>query len=478
MSATAQAPFRGGAAIVPPPWRAEYDARVDRLRRELAARPPGAPIRLAKQTSNLFRQRVPSMTPGLDVSGFDGVLEVDPLSRTAEVLGMTTYEHLVDATLPYDLMPLCVPQLKTITLGGAVTGLGIESTSFRWGTPHESVIEMDILTGDGRVITVSGRPDDPHRDLFYGFPNSYGTLGYVLRLKIQLEPVKPYVRLRHVRFSTARAMSDAIAQITEAHEWDGTPVDFLDGTVFSATEQYLTLGHMVSDRGALTPSDYTGMGIYYRSIPRKREDLLTIHDYIWRWDTDWFWCSRAFGVQKPLVRRLWPDSRKRSDFYWKLIAWDRRTGFSSRAARLRRKPAREEVVQDIEVPVDRLPDFLDFFHREVGIEPVWVCPMRQRDPSARWPLYEFDPSVTYVNVGFWSTVPLPDGVHPEEGRINRLIEATVTELDGRKSLYSSAYYDEEEFWGIYGGEEYRRLKGVYDPDSRLLDLYDKVVRRR
>ena len=47
-------------------------------------------------------------------------------------------------------MPLVVPQLKTITLGGAVTGLGIESTSFRHGLPHESVREMDVLTGDGR----------------------------------------------------------------------------------------------------------------------------------------------------------------------------------------------------------------------------------------------------------------------------------------------------------------------------------------
>ena len=33
-------------------------------------------------------------------------------------------EALVDATLPHGLIPLVVPQLRTITLGGAVTGLG------------------------------------------------------------------------------------------------------------------------------------------------------------------------------------------------------------------------------------------------------------------------------------------------------------------------------------------------------------------
>lgn len=460
------------------PWRSDYDARVGRLREQYTGLPPGSPVRLAKRTSNLFRQRAPLSSPGLDVTSFDGVLEVDPINRTADVQGMTTYEHLVAATLPYGLAPLCVPQLKTITLGGAVTGLGIESASFRNGLPHESVLEMDILTGDGRILTVTGADDDPHRDLFYGFPNSYGTLGYALRLRIQLEPVQPYVHLRHIRFDSAGAMADAMAAMVDSREWDGAAVDFLDGTVFLPDEQYLTVGRMTTERKGLQPSDYTGMDIYYRSIQRRREDLLTIHDYLWRWDTDWFWCSRAFGAQRPAIRRLWPKDRLRSDVYWKLIAFDRRTSLSARVHRLRHQPAREEVVQDIEVPIDRLAEFLDFFHREVGIEPIWVCPLRQRDPSARWPLYEFDPDVTYVNVGFWSTVALPPGVDPAEGRINRRIEQVVTDLDGRKSLYSSAYYSPEDFWGIYGGEAYRDLRIAYDRQSRLLDLYDKVVRRR
>src|SRR5262252_3248560 len=115
---------------------ADYVATVDRLRAELTAVPPGERVRLAKSTTNLFRGRVGG-AHGLDVSGLDHVLTVDPGARTAEVLGMTTYERLVDATLPHGLMPLVVPQLRTITLGGAASGLGIESTSFHAGLPHE-----------------------------------------------------------------------------------------------------------------------------------------------------------------------------------------------------------------------------------------------------------------------------------------------------------------------------------------------------
>ena len=149
-----------------PAARAAHDARVEALAAAVRDAPAGQRVRLRKRTSNLFRARARGTPPRLDVSGFDGVLSVDPEARTADVQGMATYEQLVDATLPYGLMPLVVPQLKTITLGGAVTGLGIESSSFRNGLPHESVLEMEILTGDGRVVhrarrTTSTRTSSP-----------------------------------------------------------------------------------------------------------------------------------------------------------------------------------------------------------------------------------------------------------------------------------------------------------------------------
>jgi FAD/FMN-containing dehydrogenase len=161
--------------------------------------------------------------------------------------------------------------------------------------------------------------------------------------------------------------------------------------------------------------------------------------------------------------------------YWRIVAFERRHDITNRIARRRGRPQREAVVQDVEVPVTALAEFMDFFHREVGIEPVWVCPLKQRNPAAVWPLYQFDSDQVYVNVGFWSTVAVPDGVDPQAGTINRAIEAKVTELGGRKSLYSTAYYDRDTFWSIYGGDTYRQLKARYDPDHRFSDLYDKCV---
>jgi FAD/FMN-containing dehydrogenase len=456
---------------VPSSALSAHTSGVERLLASYRSIPATSSVRLAKPTSNLFRSRAKRDAPGLDVSGLTGVISVDPEARTADVAGMCTYEDLVAETLPYGLSPLVVPQLKTITLGGAVTGLGIESASFRNGMPHESVLEMDILTGAGELLTVS---PEMHSDLYRAFPNSYGTLGYSTRLRIELEPVAPFVTLRHMRFHSLTEMVAAMARIVDTGGLDGVPVHYLDGVVFSADESYLCVGTRTTTPGPV--SDYTGKDIYYRSIQHDagaKEDRLTIHDYFWRWDTDWFWCSRSFGAQNPRLRRWWPRRYRRSSVYWKLATLDQRFGIADRIEARNGRPARERVVQDIEVPIERTDEFLKWFLENVPIDPVWLCPLRLRD-HAGWPLYPIRPDHTFVNIGFWSSVP----AGATEGATNRRIEAKVIELDGHKSLYSDSFYTRGEFDELYGGESYNTLKKTYDPDSRLLDLYAKAVQRQ
>jgi FAD/FMN-containing dehydrogenase len=254
-------------------------------------------------------------------------------------------------------------------------------------------------------------------------------------------------------------------------------VDALDGVAFEPGEYYLTLARW-EDEAPERPSDYTGRQIYYRSIQERESDLLTMHDYLWRWDTDWFWCSRAMGAQHPVVRRLWPRRYRRSDVFHKLIGLNHRTGFMDRVDRWKGRPQREQVVQDVEVPVERLEEFLDWFDREVGMRPVWLCPLVSPGTvdGGAWPSYPLRPRTTYVNVGFWGTVHV--GPEAPDAPLNRAIEAKTHELDGHKSLYSEAFYDRETFDHLYGGANLAALKAEFDPQDRLLTLYDKAVRRR
>jgi FAD/FMN-containing dehydrogenase len=447
----------------------EHARAVQRLSDSYAAIPVGQPVRLAKRTTNLFRARAATTAPGLDVSGLAGVIEVLPDSPdgpVAEVQGMCTYEDLVDATLPHGLVPYVVPQLRTITLGGAVTGLGIESTSFRLGLPHESVLEMDVFTGSGQVVTT--RPGD---DLFDAFPNSYGSLGYATRLRIKLAQVPPYVALRHLRIDDADQLAKTISEIAATREHDGEPVHGLDGVSFGPGEHVLTLARWTDEPGPT--SDYAGQQVYYRSLQTCDRDRLTFHDYLWRWDTDWFWCSGAFGAQNPRIRRFWPRRYRRSDVYMRMLHLDRRFGIADRLDRRAGRPLRERVVQDIEVPVERLGEFLAWFDEEVGMRPVWLCPLATTRP---WPLYPLETGKIYVNVGFWGTVHV--GPEAVDGPRNRAIEAKVHELGGHKSLYSDAYYDKATFDALYNTDRLAAVKRVHDPDDRLTTLYDKAVRSR
>ncbi|HNI69964.1 MAG TPA: FAD-binding oxidoreductase [Marmoricola sp.] len=453
-----------------------HEQAVARLRASYAAIPADQPVRLAKKTSNLFRPRGQAAA-GLQVADLSGVIEVDPDRRTAQVQGMCTYEDLVAATLPSGLMPLVVPQLRTITLGGAVTGLGIESTSFRNGLPHESVLELEVLTGAGELITAT--PNNEHADLFHAFPNSYGSLGYATRLQIELEPIAPRVRLRHLRFTDLDRLARAVADICDSRTWAGIRVDGLDGVMFQPGEAYLSLATWTDEPGVV--SDYTGSQIYYRSLQQRETDLLTAVDYLWRWDTDWFWCSGAFGLHHPWVRRLWPRRYRRSDVYHRLVGWDRRLGIVDRLDRRAGRPQRERVIQDIEVGVEELPEFLAWFDERVGMRPVWLCPLRLREPAgpgsaAHWTSYPLRGGTTYVNVGFWGTVPV--GPDAPSAPTNRAIEQKVHELGGHKSLYSEAFYDPETFAELYQTKQLDALRDRYDPGHRLLSLYEKAVKQR
>jgi len=426
------------------------------------------PVRLGKDTSNLFRDRTQAPPQKLNVRQFNNVLTVNKSGGYVDVEGMTTYADLVDATLSHGVMPCVVPQLKSITIGGAVSGIGIESSSFKYGLVHESISEMDVLTGNGDVVTCT--PDNEYRDLFFGLPNSYGTLGYVLRLRAQTIPVTRFVRLRHLRFQEPIAFFQALERWCRE---PGADVDFIDGTAFSPKELYLSVGNFTSD--APYTSDYTYKQIYYRSIRERKEDFLATRDYLWRWDTDWFWCSKNLFAQNPLVRRLYGRKRLNSIFYTRVMRWNSRWGITRAVDRLLGNHP-ESVIQDVDIPVERGAEFLEFFDREIGIRPVWICPIGNYSRRTDYPLYPMDPGTLYINFGFWDVVRGRE-TRPA-GYYNRLVEKKVEDLGGIKSLYSDSFYDRDHFWQLYNQKAYQALKSTYDTSRRLKDLYDKCVLRQ
>ena len=271
-------------------------------------------------------------------------------------------------------MPCVVPQLKSITIGGAASGVGIESSSFKYGLVHETLLELEVLLGDGSVVTAT--PDNEHRDLFFGFPELLRDARLRAAVEGQGHSGQAFRRTHaHPAQRWRCVLSVSIDELCRARD-----IDFIDGSVFSPNEMYITLGRFVDD--APYTSDYTFENIYFRSIQTRETDYLTTEAYLWRWDTDWFWCSKNFGAQNPTVRRLLGRERLNSRFYTKVMRFNSRWRLTHLFDRLSGQH-RESVIQDVDIPIERAPEFLDFFQREIGILPVWICPIRSwnRRPS-------------------------------------------------------------------------------------------------
>lgn len=423
-------------------------------------------ISLRKSSSNLFRKRTQEKkTHKLDVAAFNQVLSIDVKQMTADVEGMTTYEALVNATLEKEMLPYVVPELKTITIGGAAAGLGIESSSFCYGLMHESIVEMEIILEDGRILICTA--ENENRDLFFAFPNSYGSLGYALRVKIRLLLCKKAVKLTHQKFSNSIAYFESLKAICLENRkgTDRGNVAFVDGVIFAANEMYITTGEFIENSADV--SSYTYMHMYYRSIASKSEDFLVTADYIWRWDADWFWCSKVFGMENRVCRFLLGKWLLHSKVYTKMMRFFHRHPLLEKFISGTQK--QEWIIQDVLIPIERADEFLSFLQKNIPITPIWICPTQSPPNRQSFSLCPLDGEILYVDFGLWGPIPSAQSI----GYYNRMIESKVMELGGLKSLYSSCYYTEEEFWSIYDSELYASLKAKYDPKHKLRSLYAK-----
>jgi FAD/FMN-containing dehydrogenase len=417
-------------------------------------------LRLRKRSaSNLFRYSPRTEAERrLDLGDFRHVLGVDVSARLLDVEGLATFESIVDHTLPYDVAPFVTPELKHITVGGACVGIGIESNSFRYGFVHDTLVDADVLLPDGRVIHCA--PHGQHADLFHALPNSYGTLGYVLRATLRLMQTLPYVHLRTTEFRDAAAFLAGMRRATEHPH-----VDFIEGLVYAPDRYFLTLSRYVHE--APRVDDIMRGPMLYKQLSRSGDVYLRARDYLFRYDPDWFW-NFPHGGGWELIRRVAPPAMRHSAFYKRLVA--------VRSRFLRGDDdGMEPLIQDWEVPWDRAESLLRFALDAVDLDgkPWMTTPiLTARSPT----LYPVFPDTLYLNLGCYCRVRRRFGA--PRNHYTRILDRRCFELGGIKMLYSSTFIEEEEFWRIYNGEEYRRLKASYDPAGLLPTLYDKCVRGR
>jgi FAD/FMN-containing dehydrogenase len=436
----------------------EYAEKISRL--ASTWQQGSGPLRLEKSTiSNLFRYEPRGAAARrISLRDFNHVLAVNEAERTAEVEGLTTYETVVRACLAKGLLPLVAPELKHITVGGATVGIGIESTCFRYGFVHDGLIEADVLLPSGRIVTA--RADNEYADLFAALPNSYGTLGYILRAKIALHPAAPYVHLHMQRFNKVQEYLDAMEAATRSPD-----LAFVEGLFFEDKRFFLMTGRFVERAAEM--DDIVREHVFYRLVERRRDIYLKTFDYIFRYDPDWFWNVPETGLYN-VFRRHAPESWRNSAFYTKYVATKNKLLGKIGL----RDTGVEPLIQDWEVPWARGAELIEFCLSNVRLDgrPWAAVPIKT---PRRATLYPITPNELYFNLGCYCQVRRPPGQAPYH--YTRIMDQKCFELGGIKMLYSSSFLNETEFDALYNGAGYRALKQKYDAAGDAQTLYKKVA---
>ncbi len=383
----------------------------------------------------------------VDVASLDHILRIDATARTCVAEPGVTFSELVKATLTHGLAPRMVPELETITIGGAVAGCAVESMAFRHGGFHDSCIEYEIVTGAGDIVRCSRKHD---AELFEMMHGSYGTLGILTELTFELIEVQPFVRMEYRTFETWRDFRAAMREAAADAD-----LDFIDAIAHSRDCFVLCLGRFVST--APTVSSYRGTSIYYRSTVALREDWLTTYDYFFRYDRDCHWTSQTL----PLMGTRWG----RRLFGGLLLGSTNLLEWSERLRPLFKLQKRPPVVTDLFIPDERADELYEWYEREIAFYPLWIVPYRMAE---RYPWLRAD----HASAGMYIDFAIYGAPNPD---MSPVLEQKTKELGGIKTLIGQNHYDERTFWQIYDRRHYDRIKRRMDPKNLFRGLYEKLV---
>jgi len=382
----------------------------------------------------------------INIDDFSHIIEFNQKEKWISVEPQITFDLLAAFTLRYGLIPNVVPELKNITVGGAISGLGVESSSHKLGFFHEkgNILSIECILGNGKKIFFDTN-NLRFLDLYEGLSGSYGSLALITKVKIKLRDTKPWVFVRKVKgpvFSADRYIQN----------------DFIDG-VFLRKE-----GSCIFGVGSFVENPKNG-GYIHKNKGKDawfdvffedgslREFYMETYEYLFRWDRGaFFTASEEFGAG-PMKQFLFDKYAASKNLY--------RIGNKGLLSR--------RITQDFIISTVNIELFIEELEK---LDPefirAWIQPITTSGIG-----YIVPKAGRYINVGLYHKT---NHNNEEWYRLfNKKLEALAIKYEGYKFLYADAYYSPEEFWKIYPKDLYKKARKKYHSEGIFCDIETKLM---
>lgn len=151
----------------------------------------------------------------VDMTTLATVHEVN--STNALVDGGTRWLDLLVQTIPQGLTPPTLVDFLELSIGGTLSLGGIGSQAFRFGPQVDNVVELQVVTGKGDLVTCSATLNT---SLFEAARSGLGQFGLIVRARVRLIAAPPNARLYHAFYSNLTGFLSDLEKLIDDKRFD------------------------------------------------------------------------------------------------------------------------------------------------------------------------------------------------------------------------------------------------------------------
>lgn len=411
------------------------------------------------------------------------VLEINQKEMWVRVEPLVNMGQLSHYLIPRGWTIPVLPEMDDLTVGGLYMGVGIETSSHKYGLFNDTVIEAEVVLADGSIKICS---KIENRELFDALPWSYGTLGFLVSVKIRIVPCAPYVRVEYNPCTTLQQGVELFGALSVMEN----PPDFVESLAYSLDTMVVMAANFAQKPGS--DGQVNKISRWYKpwffkhvqsilKAGKKHVEYIPLRDYFHRHTKAIFWELEEiipFG-NHPVYRWLlgWAVPPKVS--FLKI----------TQTQKIKDLYETQHVVQDMLVPMAKCAEALEVFEKEFSIYPLWLCPYRQYDsteddaphrgflrkPLALLPGKNYE---MFVDIGAYG---VPKAVKEKRKDFNVIqvtknVEKYVAQVHGYQMLYAISYLTRDEFRHMFDHTHYDCMKKQVDPHGAFPEIFNKTCK--